>query len=134
MGNHNRPLPRNDSLKALCGLELYPHPIRIHPSDPTPELLSQKPDTGDEENLLSGRRYVVLKSQDTGATFTYVLDGAFVPTALDHVVRPNGTGSPFFLSSFPECSRRRFLNRLEGIVHRIPRNGNCPNFAAAADI
>jgi hypothetical protein len=66
-----------------------------------------------KEYPLSWRRYLVFKSQDISSTFTEVLDGTLVPTALNHVVRLNTTGHSVILPSFPECFPRRFLYGVE---------------------
>jgi hypothetical protein len=68
--------------------------MRSHPSDLTPDLVTQNPDSSNQKNSISWGKRPTVKGSDVSTTFTDILDGTFVPTALHHVVRLNGTGFP----------------------------------------
>jgi hypothetical protein len=70
-----------------------------HPSDLTPELLTQNPDSSNQKDALSRRKRPALKISDVSTAFTDILDGASVPTALNHAVRLYGRIFPVILPS-----------------------------------
>jgi hypothetical protein len=69
------------------------------PSDLTPELVTQNPDSSNQKHFLAGGKLLTPDWRDIGTTVTNILDGSSVPTALHHVVRLNVTGFPVILPS-----------------------------------
>jgi hypothetical protein len=80
------------------------------PSDLTPELLTQNPDSSNQKDALSGRKRPALKILDISTTLTDILDGTSVPTALNYVVRLNGTVNPGMLPSLLQWAQAGFVN------------------------
>jgi len=65
-----------------------------HPSYLTPDLVTQNPDSSNQKDALSRRKSPALKTSDVSTTVTNILDGALMPTALNHAVRLNKTDFP----------------------------------------